>query len=55
MPARPPHPPESTARPPGVLSLELAGRLLSGYPHFQFVRAFHEGSVVRLAVAPPRP
>jgi len=37
-----------------VLSLELAGRLLSGYPHFQFVRAFHEGSVVRLAVDPTR-
>jgi hypothetical protein len=32
--------------------LELAGRPLSGFPHFQFVQTFHEGETLSVAVDP---
>jgi hypothetical protein len=33
---------------------ELAGNSMSGYPYFQYVRAFHEGGTVKLAIDPFR-
>ena len=37
---------------PDPVPLEMAGRSLGAYPHFDFVRAFNEGAIVEIAIDP---
>jgi hypothetical protein len=47
-------PPTKSGLGPGPVDLELAGLPLDAYPHFEYVRAFNQGSTVSIAVDPFR-
>ena len=43
-----------TTCPDDIAQTELAGNSLAGYPHFEYVRAFHEDEPLQVAIDPTR-